>query len=338
MFGYIVANEPELKIGEYRLYRSYYCGLCRDLRDSYGGIGQLTLSYDTTFLSFLLTSLYEPADEAQGQTRCIAHPFEDHPTRRNEFTRYCADITVLLSYYAALDDWKDERSVKKLAASRLLRSGRDRAAERWKEKAEAAERQLALLHRYEEEGSSDLDAVSGAFGELMAEFFVCRKDIWEPTLRRMGFYLGKFIYLLDAYDDLEEDRKNGSYNPLLLSMDGDPALDDRVRQILTMMMAECCSAFETLPIVENVGILRNILYSGVWTRYDAVREQRMKGSPAADASDTQPGAEIKDAPETDAPDAQPGAEMKDAPETDAPDAQPGAATEHREETDDVGSL
>ncbi len=303
MFGYIVANEPELKIGEYRLYRSYYCGLCMDLKDSYGSFGRLTLSYDTTFLSFLLTSLYEPGDEDRGETRCVAHPFEDHPTRRNEFTRYAADITVLLSYYSALDDWHDEHSYKKYAAARLLKAGRDRAAEKWKDKAEVIERQLDVLHRYEQEGSGDIDAVSGAFGELMAELFACRKDIWEPTLRRMGFFLGKYIYLLDAYDDLEKDRKNNAYNPLL-SMYGDPGLDDRVGQILTMMMAECCSAFETLPIVENVGILRNILYAGIWTRYDAVRRER-----------TQTGAE-----------------------TDAAGGSSETDKDNREVTDDVGSL
>ena len=115
--------------------------------------------------------------------------------------------------------------------------------------------------------------VSGTFGTLLAELFAYREDVWEQTLRRMGFFLGKFIYILDAYDDLEEDRKNGAYNPLL-AKSTEEGFDDWCRRILTMMMAECCSAFEMLPIVTNIEILRNILYAGVWTKYDAVRAAR----------------------------------------------------------------
>lgn len=273
MFGYIVANEPELRIREFRLYRSYYCGLCCELKDSYGRAGQMTLSYDTTFLSFLLTSLYEPAEEDCGETRCIAHPFEDHPTRRNEFTRYCADINILLSYYSCLDDWEDTHSLKKRALATLLRGKSDRAAAKWKHKAEVVTQQLELLHQYEKERSTDIDLVSGTFGTLLAELFAYKEDVWEQTLRRMGFFLGKFIYILDAYDDLEEDRKNGAYNPLL-AKSTEEGFDDWCRRILTMMMAECCSAFEMLPIVTNIEILRNILYAGVWTKYDAVRAAR----------------------------------------------------------------
>ena len=274
MFGYIVANEPELKIGEYRLYRSYYCGLCRDLKDRYGSVSQLTLSYDTTFLSFLLTCLYEPEEKA-GQTRCIAHPFEEHPTRRNEFTQYCADITVLLSYWSCLDNWADERSLKSRAMAGLLEGRFRLASERRQDEAEAIEKQLKVLHDLEKEGCQDLDLVSGAFGELMAELFAEREDEWSPTLRKMGFYLGKYIYLLDAYDDLDKDRERGAYN-VLLSRCHETDFDDRCMRILTMMMAECCSAFETLPIVENLGILRNILYAGVWTRFDEIRDRRSK--------------------------------------------------------------
>ena len=48
----------------------------------------------------------------------------------------------------------------------------------------------------------------------MEELFVLKQDRWEPYLRKFGFFLGKFIYIMDAYDDLEKDLKNGSYNPL----------------------------------------------------------------------------------------------------------------------------
>ena len=93
--------------------------------------------------------------------------------------------------------------------------------------------------------------------------------------RRMGFYFGKFIYLLDAYDDVEEDVKKGNYNPF--SKDYIiKGFDDRVKSMLMMMKAETCREFEKLPIIKYTDILRNILYSGVWCRFETVSGKRKK--------------------------------------------------------------
>ena len=89
----------------------------------------------------------------------------------------------------------------------------------------------------------------------------------------MGFFLGKFIYLADAYEDIEKDRKEGNYNPLL-SKFTEPDFEPECRRILTMMMSECCRRFEILPIIQYTEILRNILYSGVWYRFDLATEKR----------------------------------------------------------------
>ena len=132
--------------------------------------------------------------------------------------------------------------------------------------AEAVQKYLLELSKTELENCRDIDQVSGLFGRICAELFVMQPDEWEDILRRMGFFLGKFIYLLDAWEDLEQDRKKGCYNPLyeLSSQEG---FEERFYQILTMMMAESSKAFERLPILEHTSILRNILYSGVWSRY-----------------------------------------------------------------------
>ncbi len=115
--------------------------------------------------------------------------------------------------------------------------------------------------------------MAGIFGEIMGEIFAVRKDEWEDSLRTLGVYLGKYIYLLDAYEDIEEDIKKNSYNPLKRRFEN-PDFDEEIKTILTMMMAGCCKEFEKLPVIENAEILRNILYSGVWYRYEAVRAKR----------------------------------------------------------------
>ncbi len=272
MFGYVVINEQELKVREVGVYRSYYCGLCRMLREQYGISGQMTLTYDMTFLILLLSDLYDAGDEL-GETRCIAHPFEKHTTRCNEFTEYAADMNIILSYYSCLDDWSDEHKMHKLLASKLLKKKSTRAGADYGHKAAVIKDRLDRLHASEAESETDIDKVAGYFGDIMSELFAVREDDWEVPLRQMGFYLGKFVYLMDAYDDLEKDAKSGSYNPFL-TMKDDPEFDEKVRQILTMMISRSCEAFELLPCVENLPILRNILYSGVWTRYNSVRAAR----------------------------------------------------------------
>ena len=124
----------------------------------------------------------------------------------------------------------------------------------------------AWLARYEAEGSEDLDAVSGCFGELMAELFDYRQDHWSPELRSIGFNLGKYIYLLDAYDDLARDERKGAYNPLR-TLSREPGYEEEMREIFELLLANCARSFERLPCVEDVDLLRNILYSGVWLKY-----------------------------------------------------------------------
>ena len=272
MFGYIVINKPEMKFREFDVYQSYYCGLCKSLKDNYGKRGQMTLSYDMTFLALLLTSLYEP-ETTSGYRRCVAHPVEKHLYRQNEFTDYAADMNILLSYEKCLDDWKDEHKFKKRLMAALLKSKNQRVYEKYPEKFDKICKLMEQIHAYEKEESKEIDQVSGVFGELMAEIFVYRKDEWEETLKRMGFFFGKFIYLMDAYEDVPQDLENGTYNPLKDAYQQED-FEEQAENILLMMMAECSKAFERLPIVENTEILRNILYSGVWSRYDLVKQKR----------------------------------------------------------------
>ena len=107
----------------------------------------------------------------------------------------------------------------------------------------------------------------------MAQIFLYREDEWKNQLYKMGFFLGKYIYLMDAYEDIEKDVKKGNYNPFT-EIYKNENFDDFVQKILTMMISECAREFENLPIIEDVDILRNILYSGVWFRYWQVVKRR----------------------------------------------------------------
>lgn len=272
MFGYVTINKPELKIKEYNRYKGYYCGLCKVLKERHGRLGQITLTYDMTFLIVLLTSLYETKTEFE-EGRCLLHPTKKHPLLTNAITEYAADMNIALTYHNLLDDWNDDKSVKGLAGSRLFHQKYKKIEQAYKRQCKVIEETLNQLQRFEKENSQNLDEVAGCFGELMGELFVYRKDEWEDTLRRLGFFLGKFIYLMDAYEDIEKDIQNQSYNPLI-ELSKHESFEETCNQLLVMMMAECGKELEKLPLIVDVELLRNIIYAGVWTKYDKLRFQK----------------------------------------------------------------
>lgn len=274
MFGYIIVNKAEMKYKEFDIYHAYYCGLCQVLKKKYGKLGQMSLSYDMTFLLMLLTELYEP-EEHTGRCRCVAHPLEAHETRMNRLTEYIADMNVLFACYKCQDDWDDDKNIAHLLYGKMLEGKSRRGQEFYSQKAARLGQLMQAFSEAERRGETDIDVVAGLFGEVMAEIVAVRKDEWSDSLRRFGFFLGKFIYLMDAYEDVEADIRKRRYNPLKSQYE-DPDFEEQCRTILTMMMSECCREFEKLPIVDNVGILRNILYSGVWCRYEVVKSGRVR--------------------------------------------------------------
>ena len=198
-------------------------------------------------------------------------------------------MNLALAYLYCMDDWKDEKKKKSLAAARALRPKVREIQKMYPAKARCIASNLDKLTALERAGEESLDRMAGLFGEIMAELFTYRKDEWADSLWKMGFFLGKFIYLMDAYEDVEEDLKTGSYNPLKKAFQENPGFAEDCRKLLTLMMAECSRKFETLPILLHADILRNILYSGVWCRYTAVtvrrQEQKEKSLQKSDTGD-----------------------------------------------------
>lgn len=274
MFGYVMINKPELKIKDFELYRSYYCGLCEALKRRHGIIGRAMLNYDMTFLVMILSDLYEVETEEEC-CRCIMHPVHKHCQRYNEVSDYCADMCVLLSYYKCLDDWQDSKKLNRWFMAKLLKGRSKKVAERYPKKAAFIENRLNMLSIVENAKNTPIDKVAKIFGEIMAEVFVYEDDFYKEDLYKVGFYLGKYIYLLDAYEDIEEDLKTGDYNPFKEVCKNDN-FEEQILQLMMLMIGECTDAFERLPIVENVEILRNILYSGVWVKYGQIKAKRLE--------------------------------------------------------------
>lgn len=278
MFGYVTIYRKGLAEEELDRYQAYYCGLCQALGSRYGMPGRLALSYDMAFVAMLLSALYEPQTQfAQG--RCVPHPLRSRPRASNEFQEYAADMTVLLAYYNLMDDWQDDHRRSSLRQATKLQPFLSSIQERWPRQCGIVAEQLSALRLLEESNSHDLDALCNAFGTLLGAVFDCRHDEWAAVLQTMGHGLGGFIYLMDAYDDLEKDQKRGRFNALQALANELPPdeYEARCHELLTQQIGLCAQQFSLLPILRETPegkLLYNTIYSGVWSKYALVRKHR----------------------------------------------------------------
>ena len=273
MFGYVVVNKPELKIKDYERYTSFYCSLCQTLKKRFHRISQFTLNYDMTFLAILLSSLYEGKDQTYTY-RCFLHPAQKKQLLQNEFLEYAADMTIVLTYLKCEDDVKDEQSYKAKVFQIALKKQYQKVYERYPQKCEAIKKALSQGEALEKAGSDDLDALSKCTGVFVAEIFSYRQDEWVSYLYTLGDYLGRFIYLMDAYEDIERDKEKGCFNPLQKHMQRTD-FEEWYYAILESMMVHSAQAFEFLPLIEHTDILQNIMYAGVWTKYMEIKKKRV---------------------------------------------------------------
>lgn len=275
MYGYILVNKPELKFKEFDIYQSYYCGLCEALGERYGMKGRLTISYDMTFLALLLHALYEPK-ESYVKESCIVHPIGKHKKRRSFLSDYVADMSILMTYYKCMDDWNDEHKVSQKIMADSIRKNMRMLSAKYPQKYKRVQKEFKHLHFYEKNNCDDIDTVSSCFGNILGTIFAVNNDEWKSTLERIGFFLGKYIYILDAYDDMIEDIKENRYNVLKFYKNKEN-FNEFIETVLNALMAQCAMYFERLPIIKDVEILRNIIYSGVWVKYSSVKKRRSKG-------------------------------------------------------------
>ena len=264
MFGYVMADLPELSKDLQKRYMQAYCGICRQIRARASNAARLALSYDMAFLALLLMSLYEPEEE-RGKRACKLHPVHPRPWTDCEIIRYCADMNVALAYYNCMDDYADEKKPAARLAAKNLSPALPRIREAYPRQCQAMESCISRLSALEKENCKKPDEPAGCFGQLMAELLVWQEDMWAPALREMGMALGRFIYLADAAVDYRRDLRKKQYNPFIAMGMGENRA--QWEQYLVLAMARCTDYYERLPLVQDKKLLDNILYSGVWIEY-----------------------------------------------------------------------
>jgi len=282
MFGYIVPEKPELKIREYEVFKAYYCGVCKSIGRRYGQLPRFTLNYDSTFLALLLSSVSNSKTEIKRE-RCIAHPLKKRNVLKSTgILDYAADMNIVLAYYNLMDNWKDEKSIIGYSGALALKKAFKKINRRHGNKCRIIRENLDRLNKLEKDRCNSIDEASEPFSKLMEEIMAyeacCEDESREKILRWIGYNIGKWIYVLDAYDDLEKDVKNKTYNPLICQYEykgGDikdfkESILSNAEFILTYCLDQIAKSYELLGNNKNKGLIENILYQGMLKKTDQV--------------------------------------------------------------------
>ena len=271
MFGYVKPDIPELKMKENELYKAVYCGLCKTMGKSTGCASQLTLNYDFAFLAMIRMV----SDDIKGEIKmcsCGVHPFKKRPMlQTNNSLEYCAKTSVILTKLKLKDNINDSKGLKKLKAKivglvSLFFKKTDENLKPLEEKVAECIDNLTIL---EKENSDSIDQTADTFGVLLGALSSYgQKEELSRILYEIGYHLGKWIYVIDAIDDMKEDYKTKSFNAIINSY-GETLNNEQKDALYCALMLEldkmskCIELLDFTAHTDLEGIIKNIIYSGM---------------------------------------------------------------------------
>lgn len=291
MYGYVRIHAPELKVREQEYYRAVYCGLCRSLGKCTGQCSRMTLSYDFTFFALMRMAIEGFTPDFKTH-RCPVHPLHKKPMAEPcDILTLSAYASGVMGYHKIADDRMDEKGSKRFKASLVapaVASYRRRAMKKGYADLDARVATcMTELSDLEKARPASVDQPAELFGALMADILAYGLDGDQKKLAlTVGRHVGRWIYIVDAADDLEEDVKRGRYNPLIFLW-GDAAMTDDRRETLRLaLQGELIGiekAMDLIPVTDEQadlrGVLRNILYEGMPAMAKKILydEKQMKG-------------------------------------------------------------
>lgn len=275
MFGYVKPVVKELLVKEHEFYKATYCGICRSMKKHTGGLSIATITYDSVFLALVRMAYISDAELGSSMKRCVAHPMKKRcMLNDNSAIEYTARAFAVLSYYKMKDDLADEGAMKRMLVnvSRPILASAKKKAD-MSILAEIAKDRLDKISEIERERRPGIDEPAGLFGELLGEIFSFGLDGSDRLVTyECGYHLGKFVYLADAIDDYDDDRKNGKYNPYVIAYDGADLTAENKQNVKSALLMECKkleSAVNLIPFGNKItieNIVKNIIYLGLVDR------------------------------------------------------------------------
>ena len=284
MFGYVSVDKPEMKIRDYNTFKALYCGLCKTIRREYGQAARLLLNYDCTMLYVLAAAVSERPTEYR-QELCPTSKLKKKTYALDEGAELAAAVNMLLAYGNLEDDARDEGGVKAKAAMKLYAGVYEKAQQRYPRLAEQIARSLERLALLERSGGDDMDRVADVFADMLGFIFAAAGQE-KRILYKMGYNIGRWIYIADAYADVEKDLKSGSYNAFIVKYGPEKAADkyaniaEDARFAMNASIAGAGEAYDLLRVVKHKAILDNIVYRGLYKKTESIlaQQERKNGS------------------------------------------------------------
>lgn len=272
MLGYVKPDKPEMKIKEYEIYRGIYCSLCDALGRNYTPAARLLLSYDFTLAALIRLSLKDESCVFDIK-RCPFNPAKkcSFCASRSELD-FCAHCIIIITYYKLIDNIRDRGFFKRIAALLLLPLilPMHKKAKRLAHEAEKIIKESMEMQAQLESGSCSADEAAHpsafAMGKILSLGFEGES---AEKLNSLGYMLGRFVYLADAADDLEDDIKKKNYNPFknmfpsLENEENKKAFADRAEKALNLTQGRLLEIKDSIEFRRFGAILDNILFGGL---------------------------------------------------------------------------
>ncbi len=275
MFGYVIPDKMNMFMKDYFHYRAHYCGLCKRIGKDCGQFMRLSTNYDLVFLDLLVHDVLGLKSEYKNEP-CILSPKKKSIAKGDDVTDKIVDVNTLLMYYKLLDDKVDSSKpnpLKSIARVGVVSSKYKKAKKNLPELDKIYDNEYTRLREYEVANEESLDKLADPFANMLRQTIKhllgekCTED-----LETLMYFLGKWIYYIDAIDDIDKDYNKGEFNPLLVGYNYENKdkffIDNQSRLDFMLMssynkMFEC---FEKIELTINNGPLTNIVWYGILMR------------------------------------------------------------------------
>ncbi len=285
MFGYVLPAKEKLNEEELGRFQGLYCGLCHTMGEEYGFFARFFLNYDFTFLAMLLSSPDEPDCM---YCRCAAHPVKKRcAVKKSAALKAAAARSIILTWWQITDHINDSGFFAAVKY-RIIRFFLGRAYKKARQNAvkfdEMVSLNLKALSALEQQRCTSLDAAAEPFAALMAAIALDIPDERQSRILAQIFYhMGRWIYLVDAADDLDRDNKSGNYNPLRYRYDIEEGgltqeAKDALAQTLDQSIQQMAAAYALSDFGVWTSVLDSVFYAGLYSVGNSVLNGRFRRS------------------------------------------------------------
>lgn len=277
MFGYVNVYKDELKIKEYNLFKAYYCGLCKALGKQFNQLVRLGLNYDFTFLAIMVDAMCE--DDAEFSLEgCIKNISKKQIVTSNKAISFAADMSIILTYHKLIDDIRDDKSIKALLAVLPFKIAKRKLKGKYTDLERSIESNISALSLTESRGTDIIDEAAHPFAVIMRDMF----EFVSKGCGKLGYNIGRYIYLADACDDMQSDFEKKRFNVFCRAYNYTGKPDENVcagiKDTLYRTLGAVGYEYEALPKFKNKEILDNIIYLGMRAKSDYLVNKIVTGN------------------------------------------------------------